>query len=81
MKNATKLAFWAILIYGLATATVKANFSLSFPLFLAISLLFIGLSSKTLSFHNQVASKFVIKYIMLSPTRHSIFLNHKNSII
>jgi hypothetical protein len=81
MKNATKLAFWAILVYGLATATVKANFSLSFPQFLAISLLFIGLSSKTLSFHNQVASKFVIKYIMLSPTRHSIFLNHKNSII
>jgi hypothetical protein len=81
MKNATKLAFWAILVYGLATATVKANFSLSFPLFLAISLLFIGLSSKTLSFHNQIVSKFVMKYVMLSPTRHSIFLNHKNSII
>jgi hypothetical protein len=81
MKNATKLAFWAILVYGLATATVKANFSLSFPLFLAISLLFIGLSSKTLSFHYQIASKFVMKYVMLSPMRHSIFLNHKNSII
>jgi hypothetical protein len=81
MKNATKLAFWAILVYGLATAMAKANFSLSFPLFLAISLLFIGLSTKTLCFHYQIALKFVVKYVMLTPTRHSIFLNHKNSII
>jgi len=81
MKNATKLAFWANLVYGLATATAKANFSLSFPLFFAISLLFIGLSTKTLCFHYQIPSKFVMKYVMLSPTRHSIFLNHKNSII
>ena len=81
MKNATKLAFWAILVYGLATAKAKANFSLSFPLFLAISLLFIERSSKSLSAPNQIALKFFIKQGPISQISHSIFLNHKNSNI
>lgn len=81
MKNATKLAFWAILLHGLATAAAKANFSLSFPLFLAISLLFIERSSKSLSAPNQIALKFVTKQGPISQISHSIFLNHKNSNI
>jgi hypothetical protein len=81
MKNATKLAFWAILVYGLATATAKANFSLSFPLFFAASYLFIEFSKKSISIHNQIPLKFVMNYVQVAQTNHSIFLNHKNSII
>lgn len=81
MKNATKLTFCAILVCGLAAATAKANFSLSFPLFLVISFLFIERSSKSLSAPNQIALKFVIKQGPISQISHSIFLNHKNSNI
>ena len=78
MKNATKLAFWAILEYGLATATAKADFSLSFPLFLATSFLFIERSSKFWSAPNQISLKFVTKLGPISQITHAIFLNHKN---
>jgi hypothetical protein len=81
MENTTKLAFLAILECGLATATVKANFSLSLPLFLAISLLFIERSSKFWSAPNQISLKFVIKRGPISQITHAIFLNHKNSNI
>ena len=81
MKNATKLTFCAILVCGLAAATAKANFSLSLPLFLAITLLFIERSSKFWSAPNQISLKFVIKQGLISQITHAIFLNHKNSNI
>jgi hypothetical protein len=81
MENTTKLAFLAILVCGLATATEKANFSLSLPLFLAISVLFIERSSKSWSAPNRISLKFVIKQGLISQITHAIFLNHKNSNI
>lgn len=81
MKNATKLAFWAILLYGLVTAKAKANFSLASPLFLAVSFLFIERSLKFWSAPNQIAVNFFMKQEPISQTTQAIFLNHKNSNI
>jgi len=81
MKIATKLAFWAILLYSIDFIYSKVDFCLSFPLFFAAYCFFIGFSKKSISIHNQIPLKFVMKYVQVAQTNHSIFLNHKNSII
>lgn len=81
MKNATKIAFLTILILGFAQPLIKANFSLSFPLFIVFALAFYGFSTKLINIDNQIVTKFDIKTNSAASKYHSIFLNHKNSII
>jgi hypothetical protein len=81
MKIATKLAFGGILLYSIAFIYSKVDFCLSFPLFFAASCLFIEFFKKSINIHNQMPLKFVMNQVQFAPKSHSIFLNHKNSII
>ena len=85
MKNATNIALSAALsvslLGGYSLFEYPSIFLLSFPLYFAFFALFSWVSIKLDLILNQMPLDIVMNQVQVVPTSHSIFLNHKNSII
>lgn len=81
MKNATNIAFSSTPLGANSLFEYPSQFLWSFPQIFAVSNLFSWVYLEISLFLHQIPLGFVIQQVQVAPISHSIFLNHKNSII